>query len=109
MIDSWASQREHRDQGGLDPGRVEVGVVDEQCPAGRDGRLGVQPLLTASQRQRDVRGRQADGGQLGARHRPRAADHEVGRGVGVLHLFFGPAQLCDGKIKIDARIRFVFQ
>ena len=28
---------EHRDQGGLDPGRVEVGVVDEQCPAGRSG------------------------------------------------------------------------
>jgi hypothetical protein len=36
---------QHRDQGGLDPGRVEVGVVDPQCPAGRDGRLGVVPLL----------------------------------------------------------------
>jgi hypothetical protein len=48
-------------------------VVDEQCPAGRDDRLGVQPLLTAAQRQRDVRGRQAGSGQFGARHRPRAA------------------------------------
>jgi hypothetical protein len=44
--------------------------VDEQCPARRDGRLGVQPLLTAAQRQWDVRGRQADSSQFGARHRP---------------------------------------
>ena len=57
---------EQRDQGGLDPGRVEVGVVDEQCPARRDGRFGVQPLLTAAQRQRYVRGRQAGRGQFGA-------------------------------------------
>jgi hypothetical protein len=77
---------ENRDQGGPDPGRVEVGVVDEQCPARRDDRIGVVPLLTAAQRQRDVRGRQADSGQFGARQRPRAADREVGRGVGVLHL-----------------------
>ncbi len=61
---------EHRDQGGLDPGRVEAGVVDEQCPSGGDGRIGVVPLLAAAQRQRHVRGRQADGGQFGAGHRP---------------------------------------
>jgi hypothetical protein len=54
---------ERRDQGGLDRGRVEAGVVDEQCLACCDGRLGVQPLLTAAQRQRDVRGRQADSGR----------------------------------------------
>ena len=48
---------EHRDQGGLDPGRVEVGVVNEQRLARRDGGLGIQPLLAAAQRQRDVRRR----------------------------------------------------
>jgi len=42
--------REQRDQLGLDPGRVEGRVVDEQSAAGCDDRFGVQALLTAAQR-----------------------------------------------------------
>jgi hypothetical protein len=39
---------------------VEADVIDEQCPSGGDDRIGVVPLLAAAQRQRDVRGQQAD-------------------------------------------------
>ena len=59
---------------------IEVGVVDEQCPAGRDGGLRIQPLLTAAQRERDVRGWQADGGQYGRPGATVVFDFRLGRG-----------------------------
>ena len=53
------------------PLRRAAGVVDQQPAAGRDHRLGVEPLLAVADRQRHVDRRQADRGQLGAGHAPR--------------------------------------
>ena len=64
---------------------VQVGVVDEQAAAGLDDRRGVERLLAVADRQRDVRRRQPDRGQLGDRVGARPAQHEVGGGVGQLH------------------------
>ena len=69
----------------VDPVGREVGVVDEQSPAGRDDVGGVEPLLAVADRQRHVDGGKTHGGQLAHRVGARAGDDEVGGGIRELH------------------------
>ena len=65
--------------------RCQGRVGDQHAATGVDHRQRVEPLLAVADRQRHVDGRQSDGRDLGDRHRPGPADHQVGGGVGQVH------------------------
>src|SRR5690606_15916717 len=76
---------EQGDQLRTQPLRRQFAVGNEQPAAGPDGGLGIEPLLTVAVRERDIDGRQADGGQFGAGDGAGAAHGDVGRGIGQVH------------------------
>ncbi len=76
---------EQRHQVRLDPGRRQVGVLDQQPATGIDDRQRVAPLLAVADRQGHERRGQADRRELRHGHRARPAQGEVGGGVGEVH------------------------
>ena len=76
---------EEGEQVGVDPGRREVAVVDEQSAAGGHDVGGVQPLLAVADRERHVDRGQAHGRQLADGVGTGPGHDEVGRGIRELH------------------------
>ena len=55
------------------PGRTEVGIVDQESAPGTHHLVGVESLLTIADREGNVGRGQSDCRQLGDGHRPRSA------------------------------------